>query len=212
VLENVHTSKELWEPKSTIAIGRACESSKRRGYVGRGGATSNRCSYRHQRQGPTSCRSTKHTPGSVDPRPPRHLQSVKTDQICDLQSRDAIALIDARHEHDDRNGFIPLPKLTTNWNRFTAEVKYFLRADVGIGFAYWYEKLNVTDFATIDANGSVGFTAETGTVRTDYPGGLITGYPEATRGRRPSFRLLSNPGARGYEIKRPQDAQRFRSL
>lgn len=72
--------------------------------------------------------------------------------------------------------FIPLPNVTTNWNRFTADVKYFFRTDVGIGFAYWYDKLNVRDFATIDANGSVGFTAETGTVRTDYLGGLMTGY------------------------------------
>jgi MtrB/PioB family decaheme-associated outer membrane protein len=72
--------------------------------------------------------------------------------------------------------FTPLPNVTTNWNRFTADVKYFFRTDVGIGFAYWYDKLNVKDFATIDANGSVGFTAETGTVRTDYLGGLMTGY------------------------------------
>jgi MtrB/PioB family decaheme-associated outer membrane protein len=72
--------------------------------------------------------------------------------------------------------FIPLPDITTSWNRFTADVNYFFRADVGIGFAYWYEKLNVRDFATIDANGSVGFTAETGTVRVDYLGGLVTGY------------------------------------
>jgi hypothetical protein len=72
--------------------------------------------------------------------------------------------------------FIPLPDITTSWNRFTADVNYFFRADVGIGFAYWYEKLNVRDFATIDANGSVGFNAETGTVRVDYLGGLVTGY------------------------------------
>ena len=45
---------------------------------------------------------------------------------------------------------------------FTADVKYFFTTDVGIGFAYWYEKLNVIDFATIDSNGSVGFTPATG--------------------------------------------------
>jgi MtrB/PioB family decaheme-associated outer membrane protein len=87
--------------------------------------------------------------------------------------------------------FIPLPKVTTNWNRFTADVKYFFRADIGIGFVYRYEKLNVTDFATIDANGSVGFTAETGTVRTDYLGGLITGYnPRNYKGQTAFIRLL----------------------
>jgi len=72
--------------------------------------------------------------------------------------------------------FIPLPDVTTSWNRFTADVKYFFRSNVGIGLAYWYEKLDVNDFATIDANGSVGFTPETGAVRLDYLGGLITGY------------------------------------
>lgn len=45
---------------------------------------------------------------------------------------------------------------------------------MGLGFTWWYEKLDV--YAAIDANGSVGFTPETGTVRVDYLGGLITGY------------------------------------
>jgi MtrB/PioB family decaheme-associated outer membrane protein len=87
--------------------------------------------------------------------------------------------------------FIPLPDVTTSWNRFTADVKYFLRPDVGIGFAYWYEKLNVRDFATIDSNGSVGFNPETGTVRVDYLGGLITGYnPRDYKGNTAFIRLL----------------------
>ena len=87
--------------------------------------------------------------------------------------------------------FIPLPNVTTNWNRFTADVKYFFRSNVGIGFAYWYEKLNVKDFATIDANGPVGFNAETGSVRTDYLGGLITGYsPRDYQGNTAFIRLL----------------------
>ena len=87
--------------------------------------------------------------------------------------------------------FIPLPDVTTSWNRFTADVRYFFREDVGIGFAYWYEKLNVRDFATIDANGSVGFTPATGTVRVDYLGGLITGYnPRDYKGNTAFVRLL----------------------
>jgi hypothetical protein len=70
-------------------------------------------------------------------------------------------------------------------------VTYYLRPAIGIGFAYLYEKLNVTDFATIDANGSVGFTPATGTVRTDYLGGLITGYnPRNYRGNTAYVRLL----------------------
>jgi hypothetical protein len=72
-----------------------------------------------------------------------------------------------------------------------ADVKYFFRPQVGIGFGYWYEKLDVNDFATIDANGSVGFNAETGTVRTDYLGGLITGYnPRDYKGNTAFIRLL----------------------
>jgi hypothetical protein len=62
---------------------------------------------------------------------------------------------------------------------------------VGIGFGWWYEKLDVNDFATIDANGSVGFNAETGSVRTDYLGGLITGYnPRDYKGNTVFIRLL----------------------
>ena len=62
---------------------------------------------------------------------------------------------------------------------------------MGIGFAYWYEKLDVRDFATIDANGSVGFTTPTGTPRVDYLGGLITGYGARDyRGSTASIRLL----------------------
>jgi hypothetical protein len=34
------------------------------------------------------------------------------------------------------------------------------------------------DFATIDANGSVGFMPATDTARIDYLGGLITGYSQ----------------------------------
>jgi MtrB/PioB family decaheme-associated outer membrane protein len=72
--------------------------------------------------------------------------------------------------------FIPLPDVTTTWHRFMVDVKYFFHPNVGIGFGYWYEKLDSDDFATIDANGSVGFTPATGTARVDYLGGLITGY------------------------------------
>jgi MtrB/PioB family decaheme-associated outer membrane protein len=87
--------------------------------------------------------------------------------------------------------FIPLPDVTTTWHRFTTDVKYFLKPNVAIGFAYWYEKLNADDFGTIDANGSVGFTPATGTVRVDYLGGLITGYSARPyTGSTTSIRLL----------------------
>jgi hypothetical protein len=70
-------------------------------------------------------------------------------------------------------------------------VKYFFTRQVGVGFGWLYEKLDVEDFATIDANGSVGFTPATGTVRTDYLGGLIAGYnPRDYRGNTAFLRLL----------------------
>jgi hypothetical protein len=87
--------------------------------------------------------------------------------------------------------FIPLPAVTTTWSRLAADVKYFVTRTVGVGFAYWYEKLDVRDFATIDANGSVGFTTPTGTPRVDYLGGLITGYGARDySGSTASIRLL----------------------
>jgi hypothetical protein len=72
--------------------------------------------------------------------------------------------------------FIALPDVTNTWNRATVDLTYYFRPAVGIGFSYWYEKFEVTDFATIDTNGSVGYTAATGTPRIDYLGGLILGY------------------------------------
>ena len=39
-----------------------------------------------------------------------------------------------------------------------------------------FEKLEISDFNTIDTNGPVGFTPETGAPRIDWLGGLITGY------------------------------------
>jgi hypothetical protein len=69
-----------------------------------------------------------------------------------------------------------LPNITTSWNRFRANLNYFFDARVGLGVGYLFENLKVKDFATIDGNGSVGFTAPTDSVRIDYLGGLITGY------------------------------------
>ncbi len=69
-----------------------------------------------------------------------------------------------------------LPNVTNQWQRFTFDLKYFFTAKAGIGVGWWYEKFDVTDFATIDTNGSVGYTAATGTPRIDYLGGLILGY------------------------------------
>ena len=72
--------------------------------------------------------------------------------------------------------FIAYPDVTNTWHRLAADVKYFFTKQVGVGVGYYYEKLDVFDFATIDANGSVAFKGETGTPRIDYLGSLITGY------------------------------------
>ena len=74
------------------------------------------------------------------------------------------------------NTFIPLPNVTNSWNRLMADLKYYFTKQVGVGVGYYWEKLDVYDYATIDANGSVAFKGETGTPRIDYLGSLITGY------------------------------------
>ncbi len=72
--------------------------------------------------------------------------------------------------------FIALPNVTNTWQRLSADVKYFFTTAVGVGVGYYFEKLDIHDFATIDANGSVGFTDATGTPRIDYLAELMTGY------------------------------------
>lgn len=72
--------------------------------------------------------------------------------------------------------FVPLPNVTNEWQRFTAEVKYYFTPRVGVGLGYWYDKFDVSDWNTIDSNGPVGVTAATGVPRIDWLGGLLTGY------------------------------------
>jgi MtrB/PioB family decaheme-associated outer membrane protein len=74
------------------------------------------------------------------------------------------------------NQFIPLPAVENTWHRATADVQYFFTARAGVGVGYYFEKLAIVDFNTIDTNGPVGFTPETGEPRIDWLGGLITGY------------------------------------
>jgi hypothetical protein len=72
--------------------------------------------------------------------------------------------------------FVPLPNVVNEWNRFTIDLKYFLSPSVGVGVGYWFDKLDVEDWSTIDSNGPVGFAAATGVPRIDWLGGLATGY------------------------------------
>jgi hypothetical protein len=64
--------------------------------------------------------------------------------------------------------FEPLPNVTNTWQRLTADAKFFLSKKIDIGVSYWYEKLDISDFATIN-------NAD-GTPRIDYLGSLTTGY------------------------------------
>jgi putative beta-barrel porin MtrB/PioB len=72
--------------------------------------------------------------------------------------------------------FIPLPNVTNSWHRLNADVQYFVTKQAGVGIGYYFEKLDVSDFNTIDTNGSVGFTPATGVPRLDYLGALTLGY------------------------------------
>jgi len=66
--------------------------------------------------------------------------------------------------------------VTNKWNRFTVDYKVYFSNALGLGFGYWYEKFDISDFSTIDTNGPVGFATATGTPRIDWLGGLMTGY------------------------------------
>jgi putative beta-barrel porin MtrB/PioB len=72
--------------------------------------------------------------------------------------------------------FIPLPNVTNSWHRATVDVQYFVTNRTGIGAGWYFEKLDVSDFNTIDTNGPVGFAEATGDPRIDWLGGLIMGY------------------------------------
>jgi len=87
--------------------------------------------------------------------------------------------------------FVPLPNVVNEWNRFTADLKYYFTPKVGVGVGYWFDKFDVTDFGTIDSNGPQGFTPATGQPRIDWLGGLLTGYGNRPyEGSRVFVRLL----------------------
>ena len=74
------------------------------------------------------------------------------------------------------NQFIPLPDVDNTWHRATADVSYFITSRVGVGVGYYFEKLDVVDFNTIDTDGPGGFAPATGDPRLDWLGGLTLGY------------------------------------
>ena len=64
--------------------------------------------------------------------------------------------------------FIPLPNVTNEWNRGTADIRYAVTERIGIGASYWYDQFSVSDFATVNL--------PNGEPRIDYLGGITTGY------------------------------------
>jgi hypothetical protein len=77
--------------------------------------------------------------------------------------------------------FVALPNVTNTWHRATVDLTYTISPKIGVGVGYWYEKFDVSDFATINTAGPQSLPvpvlgAQTDTPRIDYLGGLITGY------------------------------------
>ena len=66
--------------------------------------------------------------------------------------------------------FIPLPDVTNQWHRFSAEAHYQMTRQVGLAVGYLFEKLDVVDFNTIDLPGQPGVP------RIDWLGEINTGY------------------------------------
>lgn len=77
--------------------------------------------------------------------------------------------------------FIALPNVTNKWQRVSFDLTRMINAKVGVGFAYYYEKFDVSDWATINTAGPqslpvASLGAQTDQPRLDYLGGLLTGY------------------------------------
>jgi hypothetical protein len=66
--------------------------------------------------------------------------------------------------------FQQLDPVTNKWQRVSVDVKHFFTRNVGVGVGYWFEKLDIVDFATLDLPG------QPGTPRIDYLGAILTGY------------------------------------
>ena len=76
---------------------------------------------------------------------------------------------------------MPFPTITDKWQRATIDLTYSVSKNLGLGASYWYEKLDVEDFATINTAGSQtlplpALGAQTDSARFDWLGSLMTGY------------------------------------
>jgi len=64
--------------------------------------------------------------------------------------------------------FQALPNVTNTWQQLRVDAKHMFTKKVGVGVGYWFEKLEISDFATLDnADGSP---------RIDPLGAIQTGY------------------------------------
>jgi len=77
--------------------------------------------------------------------------------------------------------FVPFPTITDKWQRATIDLTYSVSKNLGLGASYWYEKLDVEDFATINTAGPQTLPrpelgAQTETPRFDWLGTINTGY------------------------------------
>lgn len=64
--------------------------------------------------------------------------------------------------------FAPLPNVTNTWTQVRLEATHMLRASMGVGLGYQYEKFEIDDFATTNL--------ADGTPRMDPLGAITTGY------------------------------------
>lgn len=64
--------------------------------------------------------------------------------------------------------FEALPNVTNTWQQMKVDVKHMFTAKVGVGVGYWFEKLDISDYATL--------TNADGTPRIDPLGAIQTGY------------------------------------
>jgi hypothetical protein len=79
------------------------------------------------------------------------------------------------------NQFLALPNITNKWQRATVDVRYNISEKVGLGAAWWYEKIDVEDFSTVNTAGPQTLPRsdlgpQTDTARIDWLGNLFTGY------------------------------------
>lgn len=77
--------------------------------------------------------------------------------------------------------FVALPNVTNKWHHATVDLRYSVSKKVGLGLTYWYEKVEVEDFATLNTAGPATLPrpelgAQTTDARIDWLGSINTGY------------------------------------